>query len=255
MSSIRTTTGVLLAAGLLFTAVAAAQRGPAPASTNLPSDVLALACAPVATFVEPPMPLRVTGGQDSSIRETYSPGDLVTINAGIENGIEVGQEYFVRRIQPPRFGKVSRNTPGNIHTAGWIRVWAVDDTMSLATITHACDAIQVGDFLEPLALPFVPEPAAERLRAERDNYGRVMPGVDQRQSFGKGDFFVVDRGSAHGVTPGARFAVFRDKRQAENFLYDLGEAVAVAVQAETSTLQITVSRDAIAAGDYVALRR
>jgi hypothetical protein len=255
MSSFRHTTGILLAAGILATAVQAAQRGPAPTATNLPPDVLGLACAPVATPGEPPMPLRITGGQDSSVRHTYSPGDLVTINAGIENGIEVGQEYFVRRLQLPRFGKATRSTPGNIHTAGWIRVWAVDDTMSLATITHACDAIQVGDFLEPFVLPLVPVPAAERLRAERDNYGRVMSGVDLRQSFGKGDFFVVDRGSLHGVTPGARFAIFRDKRQDENFLFDLGEAVAVTVQDETSTLQVTVSRDAIAMGDYVALRR
>jgi hypothetical protein len=137
MSSFRHTTGILLAAGILATAVQAAQRGPAPTATNLPPDVLGLACAPVATPGEPPMPLRITGGQDSSVRHTYSPGDLVTINAGIENGIEVGQEYFVRRLQLPRFGKATRSTPGNIHTAGWIRVWAVDDTMSLATITFA----------------------------------------------------------------------------------------------------------------------
>jgi hypothetical protein len=38
-----------------------------------------------------------------------------------------------------------------VHTAGWVRVWAVEDGMSLATVTHACDAIEVGDYLDPFS--------------------------------------------------------------------------------------------------------
>jgi hypothetical protein len=83
----------------------------------------------------------------------------------------------------------------------------------------------------------------------------VMFGSDYRRSFGKGDFFVVDRGSDHGVEPGDRFVVYRNRGQAENFLYDLGEAVAVDVKPETSTLQVMVSRDYFTAGDLVAIRK
>ena len=60
--------------------------------------------------------------------------------------------------------------------------------------------------------------------------GRVMFGNDFRSTFGKGDLFVVNRGSDHGVTLGARFVVYRDKRVPENFLYELGEAVATATR-------------------------
>ena len=49
--------------------------------------------------------------------------------------------------------------------------------------------------------------------------------------------------------------LYRNKLQAENFLYDLGEAVAVEVTPDSSTLQVTVSRDAIQSGDLVALRK
>jgi hypothetical protein len=247
----------LLGAALLAVpATPGAQRGPAPTSTGLAAAQLALACAPTLTFADPQMPLRVTGGQDSFTRRIFMPGDLITINAGTENGIAVGQEFYVRRTQTQAgASRIARNTPGVIHTAGWIRIYSVDERMSLATISHACDTIEIDDYLEPFALPTVPDLATDRATPQRDNYGKVLPGVDRRTSFGRGDFMIVDRGSDHGVTPGAQFVIYRDRREAGNFLFDLGEAVAVDVKAETSTLFVTVSRDAMSAGDYVALRK
>lgn len=255
MTSLRTRAVAAAALLTVFAARATAQRGPAPRMIGLPEEVLAAACAPRLAFDLPDQSLRVTGGQDSFIRRIHAPGDLVTINGGTINGIEVGQQYFVRRLQIEANQRPSRETPGNVRTAGWIKVWAVDDEMSLATIEHACDSIDVDDYLEPFVMPVVPKPTAERLKAQRDNYGRILFGSDFRRSFGKGDFFMVDRGSDHGVAPGDRFAVYRNKQQPENFLYDLGEAVAIEVNADTSTLQVLVSRDAFMAGDYVALRK
>jgi hypothetical protein len=54
---------------------------------------------------------------------------------------------------------------------------------------------------------------------------------------------------------GAQFVVYRDKLEPGNFLFELGEAVAVSVRPESSTLRATLSRDAFTAGDYVALRK
>jgi hypothetical protein len=80
----------------------------------------------------------------------------VTINAGRKNAIEVGQEYYVRRLQVDRLAPVTRDTPATIRTTGWIKVYAVDDEWSLVTVTHACDTIEVDDYLEPFKLPVVP---------------------------------------------------------------------------------------------------
>src|SRR4051794_6871444 len=135
-----------------------AQTGPAPGMTHLDADVIAQACAPSLVFTRPGPSLLITGGQDASTRHSFRPGDLVTINAGSENGIEVGQEYFVRRVQAPRDGSTPRATPAPLHPAGWVRVYAVDKTMSLVTISHACDTIDVGDYLEPFALAQPPVP-------------------------------------------------------------------------------------------------
>ena len=252
----RTTAGILIAAGFLAAASPAlAQRGPAAATTKLSPEVLSLACAPAAALEPPPMPLRVTGGQDSFERRIYAAGDLVTINAGTKNGIEVGQEYFVRRLQLDRKSDASVGTPATIRTTGWIKVYAVDDEMSLVTVSHACDTIEVGDYLEPFKLPVFPTVSQDRPKPERDNYGKVLVGTDRRSSFGKGDYFVINRGTQHGVAVGSQFVLYRDKKQASNFLYEIGEGIATDVKADTTTVLVTVSLDAIESGDYVALRR
>jgi hypothetical protein len=249
------TTGIVIAAAVFVVGSdVSAQRAPAVSSTRLSPDVLAMACAPAIAYEPPPTPLRITGGQDSFARLVYSTNDLVTLNAGTKNGIEVGQEYFVRRALTQRQAPITRQTPASIRTTGWIKVYAVDDEMSLATVTHACDSIEVGDYLEPLAHRSMPEPSAQRGKPERDNYGRVMSGLDARRSFGGGDFFLLDRGADFGITPGAQFVLYRDKKQAENFLFELGEAVAVSVNADWSTLRVTLARDAIQEGDYVSMR-
>ena len=247
--------GALVAAGALAAGgPVSAQRAPAP-PTNLSAEMLSLVCAPRLAYEAPPTPLRITGSQESFVRRTFAPGDLIVINGGTDNGIDVGQEYFTRRAVPVERRPVSRDNPATIHTSGWIRVYAVDRQMSLATVTFGCDSVEPNDYLEPFVLPEIPEIATTRREAQRGNYGRVLTGIDNRTSFGRRDYFIVDRGSNHGVTVGAQFVVYRDKRQPANFLFELGEAVAVEVRPDTSTLRATLSRDAFISGDYVALRK
>ena len=127
--------------------------------------------------------------------------------------------------------------------------------MSLLTVTHACDAIEVGDYLEPFELPDTIVPNQSKAKPERGNYARVMAGVDLRSTFGRGDFFTINRGTQDGIKPGAQFVVYRDKKESQNFLFELGEAVAVNVGDRVSTLRVTLSRDAFREGDYVGERK
>jgi hypothetical protein len=259
MTSIVRTTCILLGVALVAVSTAVAQRAPLPPPTKLSPDVLSLACAPSLAYEAPVVALRVTGGQDSIVRRISAPGDLVTISAGANQGISEGQEFYVRRVYTPGQKTINRATPATVRTAGWIKVYAVDPDMSLATVTYACDTIEISDYLEPFVLPQMPAAAATLAKPEKDNYGKVMSGTDRRRSFGRGDYFVLDRGSDQGVRPGSQFVVFRNKRergvqQPDNFLYELGEAVAVDVKPDSSTLMVTTSRDAFTEGDLVAMR-
>jgi len=262
-------TAALLAAG----GAVLAQTGSAPAGTHLPADIIELACAPTLAFEAPAPSLIVTGGQDASTRHMFHAGDLVTINGGSDNGIEVGQEYYVRMVQGEGGSGISRATPATIRTAGWVRVYAVDKTMSLVTVSHLCDTpIEIGEYLEPFIVPVVPIPDANPAKPQKENYGHILVGTDRRTMFAKNDFFTIDRGTDHGVTLGARYVIYRDKRRTETaklpittelpdiittpeFLYELGDAVVVDVKPESSTLMATSSRSAFLSGDYAAIRK
>ncbi len=232
---------------------AVAQRGPATSATGLTPELLSQACAPSLAYARPDVPLRVTGGQDSIIRSAFAPGDLVTINAGTRQGMTVGQEFYTRRALIR--GRASSGTPITIRTTGWIRVHAVDEEMSLATITHACDSVDVDDYLEPFVLPTIPAISKAEGKPERGSYGRVLVGQDSRTAFGTGDYVVVDRGANHGVTPGARFVIYHDRQTPGNFLFEIGEAVAVDVKPESSTVRVLTALDGILEGDYVGMRK
>jgi hypothetical protein len=49
--------------------------------------------------------------------------------------------------------------------------------------------------------------------------------------------------------------MYHDKKLAGNFLFQIGEAVAVDVKADTATLHIISAIDAISAGDYAGMRK
>jgi hypothetical protein len=249
---------VFLGAGACLLAAALpalAQKGPAPGTANLPADVLSLACAPTLTYDAPAETLRIAGGQEAVLHTSYAPGDLVTINAGATSGITVGQEYFTRRPLRDTPGRISRANPATIRTTGWIRVWAVDDDMSLATITHACETVDIDDYLVPFTLPTIPTPSNATGKPERGDYANVLSGQDRRTAFGHNDYLLIDRGSNQGVSLGARFVLYHDRRAAGNFLFEIGEGVIVDVKADTSTLHVVRAIDAIRAGDYAGMRK
>lgn len=240
-----------------LTGLLAAQRAPAPGRAGLAPDQIALLCAPAPADLPGraslPTPMHITGGQSPAVRHAYAQGDLVTISAGERQGVEVGQEFVTRRPvpAPTRKRPASRNL---VHTTGWIRVYAVDDDLSLATVSHACSTINPGDELAPLTPDTIPDTDARDLEPKRNDYARIVAGADGRRTFGPGDHFVIDRGRAKGVQPGARFALYRDRKVSQNFLYETGEAVAVAVGAEASTLKVIRAASAILTGDYAGQR-
>lgn len=239
---------------VMLAAPAMAQTGPPHAAVNLPSDAIGLACAPTVVWGAPEVTMRVTGGQGTVNRRIYAQGDLITINAGAST-VEVGQEFFVRRPLLARGARMSSKRPTTIRTVGWVRVYAVEDTMSLVTVTHGCDTIEVGDYLEPFVLPQLPPTSEVRSKPERDNYGEVLMGTDRRTSFGERDYVVINRGSQDGITPGMNLVFYRNTQRPDNFLFNLGEAVVLDVQGTTATVIVTVARDAIETGDLVAMRK
>ena len=169
-------TRILLTCGLLAaTAPLAAQRGPgahhaqdgrAGAGAGVRADADARDAPGVAASpaVRTPSSARLTPGRPGDHQRRHAT--TASSRAGV---LRPAAAEGAR-------DRISAKTPGVVRTVGWIRVWAVDDDMSLATITHACDTIDIGDYLEPFALPRMPAVSTESCKPEKDNYGHVMMG-------------------------------------------------------------------------------
>ncbi|HUK32816.1 MAG TPA: hypothetical protein VLV86_02835, partial [Vicinamibacterales bacterium] len=79
-------------AGILST-VASAQTPP------LSSSQITVSCAPLpdVQFVPISAP-RIMGSQDVVSRSTFGTPELLVVNAGASNGMQINQQYFVRRL-------------------------------------------------------------------------------------------------------------------------------------------------------------
>jgi hypothetical protein len=211
-----------------------------------------LACGPLAAIVRPAAAVRILGGEEPG-RAQFAGGDRVVINAGRAQGLEPGQEFFIRRVVLDRAaGRLAGLQPTSIHTAGWLKVVEVQADRATATITRACDSIHDGDYLDPFALPVVPEQVAA---GEPDfaNPARVVMADEGRHLGASGRLMVLDRGTEHGLRPGQPLTIFRSTPGGS--VLRIGLATTMAVRSGTATIRIEETRDAVYVGDLVAVHR
>jgi hypothetical protein len=244
----------VVAVATLGPAAAFAQTRPVPApvvrdvASELGCGVGVAATAPVAAIRLAPR-----GRQD---QHNFGVGDVVVLDAGASKGVKAGQEYFVRRAVPDPF--TERRSDGRpsmtIHNAGWVRVVEVLPTSAIASVSHSCDAMEVGDYLEPFEMPVVPA-AANAGQPDFANPGRLVLGDERRQTAATGDMLVLDRGSDHGVRPGQQVTFFRPPTFSGGPNLTIGHGTAMTVNSETTTIRVDQSLGAIFVGDLVALHR
>ncbi len=215
----------------------------------------AAACAPPATYDAVSYDaLRVIGSQDPMPRSLFGDRDLLVIGGGTASGVQLGQQYFIRRVI--HFGSGDRGR--GIRTLGWLRVVAVNGTNAIAVVDHACGGIVSSDYLSAFTAPVIP-PGVERdtTTGEPDfsTLGHIVGGDEDRSAVGTGDFVLIDWGSQQGLTAGARFSIYRDVGINGMPLSSVGEGVVISIGAATAQARITRTRDAVFTGDYIALRK
>ena len=243
---------------IMTVVVACAGAGVAGAQTTVFTPLeIAVACAPPPSADGAPAnPLHLVGTQDTTARRVFGDRDLLVLDGGTSRGVLLGQQFFVRRVN--RFGISDLKRARGARTLGWIRVVAVNESTAIATVGHVCSAMVLMDYLEPFVAPVVPS-GADRDEApgqpDFTSLGRVVGGSEDRSTGGAGDFMLIDRGSDQGVTPGSRFAVYRDVGVAGLPLASVGEAIVITTGATIALTRITRARDAVITGDYVALRK
>lgn len=214
-----------------------------------------LSCADLPVYGTPQPTHRLTAAHegDAKLRRSFSAPDTLTVLGGTSVGLQPGQQYFVRRLLvSPNHEKPRASAPGTVHTAGWVTIIGSDSFSALARIDHACDTFLKGDYLEPFTPSPMPAAVAAPGAPQFTDMGQLLFGNDGRRSFANGDLIVVNRGSTHGLTAGARLSVFRDAKTGGP-LVPVGHAIVLTVAGDTATVIADRVRDALASGDWVGL--
>lgn len=227
----------------------AAQR---PESVPDPGQPTEIACAPRVATPQGDRILTVVGSQEGTAKSYFGPSDTLVISGGRADGVDVGQEYFVRRLVS--VGLSTTRTSTVLHTAGWIRIVATEREASLAEVVGICGSFQPGDFLEVLQWP-APFEISARAEPDYDNPGTIMFGLDGRSLLAENDYFVLSLGREGDVVPGQRLTIFRPTVGGLRAVTELGEAIAVDVGTESTTARISELRDIVEIGDLVAPQR
>jgi hypothetical protein len=268
----RNIAGMAAAALLLMARAADPAPGPAAAAapTIVPGQLIAqpgtrgssqrnemfeIACGPRAELLMPEVGLTVVGAKEDT-QELFAPWHNLIISGGSNQGLKVGQEFYVRRVvQPMDRGDIKPGQLIGIHTAGWIRIVEVEPERAIAHTVHACDGFAPGDYLEPFTEPPAKGPTPIPGTPDFNTPGRVLFG-DERRAMGAGsNLMVIDLGGDNGIKPGQQLTVFRRTQGGNGPIVSVARGTAVVVSTYSAMVRLEGSRDAVYAGDFVAVHR
>ncbi len=206
-------------AGLVLGLSAAATSAQTAPPNPFPNDVY---CAGIVTSDHVPRDTYVITGEQSEYRATFDENDMVYLNKGSNQGVKVGNVFFVIRPASQTlhedWDKWQSYLLGKMGSV-WediarVQVVVVRNDLSIARVDHACDFVQRGD----IVLPFAERPQPP-LKPETNFDAYAMPtgkplamviiGKDFRQETGKNDIVYVNLGSKQGVNVGDYFRIFR----------------------------------------------
>ena len=237
---------IAMAALVVLSPVARAEQ-----ARNELGTVAQTACAPAMILSPPEQGLQIVGSENGDNKFYYGPADTLIINGGTAQGVQPGQEFYVRRVSKLGIGQ---GEPIILATAGWIRIIAADEHNSIASVTRPCTGIRIGDFLTPFALPVLPSSPSEG-EPDYANPGEVLFGRDGRVLLGEGHYALISLGSNDGLTVGQRMTVFRNPLGEAGPVSAFGSAVVVRVDSDVSTIRLIDTRNAVEAGDLIAPHR
>jgi hypothetical protein len=250
-------------------------------------------CAGTVTMTPPTRDTYIISGVESANRILFNEGDLVFINRGSKQGVQVGAEFLVSRQVKDKSAaqwfvwqtSLMRAMGQTWADIGRIRVVHVDADTSTAQIILFCEQMQRGDIVRPFVARQVPtyKPAA-KLDIFAPSNGKEMAMIVTMRDFGQvasaGRIVYVNLGTEQGSRIGQYFRIFRYQGDRHGMVYAprgqehaisgygtapgnwnwsnvpreiLGEGIVLNVSQNASTVLITDGLREIYAGDYVEL--
>ena len=221
---------------------------PPPVLQPVPAHDRDSICGPAKASAPPESLGTIQVSRDMTHGDLFTTGAQIVVSGGVRDGLEAGRNLVVRRAYVMReWGSLPMTAE---HSAGLLQIVTPGDRTSLAVVVYACDEFRAGDFLAP----FAPEPVRDPEPPGRPSYGdaaRILF-ADEGQTLGAPRrLMVIDRGTDHGIHAGQRLTLFRPRRGTTKPDI-LGDAIVVAVRADSATIRVVRVTDIVSSGDLAA---
>ena len=277
---------------LLGAGVCAAQRSEAVHRANEP-DASQINCAGFYADSKVGNDAAVVSGEDSLNKLTFTTGDYIYINRGMNQGVREGDLYsVVRPEKDPSLvswfkwqAKLVKAMGQGYADIGQIKVVKVQPKTATAQVVFSCDPMQRGDLIYPYqARPVGPFKDGSKFDHFAPVTGKpvamVVISKDWAQSAGQRDTIYVNLGTVQGVKVGDYFRIFKYQgsraetaptvRGYQYKIYGfgsapqdyewndlpreiLGEGIVINASKNCSTVLITYTKSEVYAGDYVEI--
>lgn len=205
-------------------------------------------------------PFSITSAERIEFQDSFSEGDIVYVDGGVEQGVAAGDRFFIlHRVRPLEHVHTGANLGIVYSKIGQLKVLCAQESTAIAEITYACDPIDVGNVLEPyrpIPVPLVTDPDPSD-RCDTPNgkpIGSIIYTRDDQIEIGTGWLIFVDLGAADGAYPGQFATVFRVNPVEGMPRLVLGEIGLLTVEEHYSTAILTDGWSSVYVGDRVELK-
>ena len=205
-------------------------------------------------------PFSITSAERIEFQDSFSEGDIVYIDGGVEQGVAAGDRFFVLdRVRPLKHIHTGADLGIVYSKIGQVKVLCAQEDSAIAEITYACDPIDVGNVLEPfrpIPVPLVidPDPSDRCDTPNGKPIGSITYTRDDQIEIGGGWLVFVDLGAADGAYPGQFATIFRDNPVEGMPRLVLAEVGLLTVEEHYSTAILTSGWASIYVGDRVELK-
>lgn len=194
-----------------------------------------------------PLPsAKIIGAEKQEEKTFFSDAELVTIDKGSADGLEIGQLFLVvnfdRKIEG--FGLLMRRV-------GRAQIMKLEEKRSVARIEKSCNQIAIGSFLVPFeekeGLSGRDEGYVYSVNENPEIKASVIYIDTELRIAGTGNWIILDAGKSKGLQVGRQLTVMR-KGVKGNIDDAIGNVIVIDVQNETATAKVLSCRDGIEIG-------
>jgi len=205
-------------------------------------------------------PFTISSAERIDFQDSFSEGDIVYIDGGVEQGVAAGDRFAVlTRIRSLKHVATKADMGTVYSQVGQIKVLCAQETTAIAEIVYACDPIDVGMALQPfqpIPVPLVvsPDPTDRCDVPNGKPIGSIVYTRDDQIEIGAGWLVFIDLGSADGVFPGQFATVYRDNPVEKMPRIVMAELGILTVEEHYSTGILTNGWASVYVGDRVEIK-